>query len=113
MFLKRMSKLGNYFSNFSLLQFIAGAISVAGVGAIAVGIAQANINRLNDEDANLAARIKALEDNPYSLPSSVTADISGNCVERATVGALTKPTNEATLVTAVSAMIDAALVNPC
>ena len=85
-----MSELSNYFSNFSFLQFIAGAIAVAGVGAIAVGIAQANINRLNDEDASLGARIKALEDDTAlstslsslsATVSTISTQASANCAK--------------------------------
>ena len=41
---------------------MAGAVAVAGVGAIVYNENQNNINRLNDENAKLAGRIQALED---------------------------------------------------
>ena len=85
-----------------------------GVGAIIYNENEVRINRLNDEDVRLAARIKALETAPgYSLPSSVTADIAGNCAERATIAALADPTDAATTQARVISIIAAAKVNPC
>ena len=40
---------------------MAGAIAVAGVGGIIYNDNLNNVNRLNDEDAKLSARIKTLE----------------------------------------------------
>ena len=40
---------------------VAGAIAVAGVGGIIYNDNLNNVNRLNDEDAKLSARIKTLE----------------------------------------------------
>ena len=57
---------------------MAGAIAVAGVGAVIYNDNQNTVNTLNDENAKLAARVKSLEDNGYVLPSSITTSINSN-----------------------------------
>ena len=47
-------------TSFSIFQIVAAGIAVAGVVAIAANAAQANTNRLNDEDAKLRALIDSL-----------------------------------------------------
>ena len=59
---------------------MAGAIAVLGMGAVVYNDNENNINRLNDDNAKLAARISSLEATPgYSLPSSITSGIAANC----------------------------------
>ena len=94
---------------------IAGTIAVGAVGAIAVGIAQAALNQVNTENTNLAARLTAIENSRYSLPSSVSTDIAANCAAMTAIGALTPPADAAaaTIDASADAIIAAAKANPC
>ena len=46
-------------------------VAVAGVAAVAINAAQANTNRLNDEDAKLAAQIDTLSGRVATLEGIV------------------------------------------
>ena len=104
---------------------MAGAIAVLGIGAITYNENQNNVNRLNDEDAklktlidNLTTRMAAVETTANgaatsSSLTSLTTKVTNNCAERATIAALTDPTDSATTQAGVIAIIAAAKVNPC
>ena len=78
---------------FDLFQLLAGAIAVVGVGAIIYNDNLSNTNRLKDEDALLAARVKALESDGglaalatrvstvESSSSSATTQAAANCAK--------------------------------
>ena len=86
---------------------MAGAIAVAGVGAVLYTESRSQITKQNDEDAKLAARITTLETTPgYSLPSSVSSGIAANCAALKAIDALTGGAGStAALITAVTTAI--------
>ena len=78
---------------FDLFQLFAGAIAAVGVGGIIYNDNLNNVNRLNDENAKLAVRIKALESDGglaalatrvsavESSSSSSTTQAAANCAK--------------------------------
>ena len=81
-----------------------------GGGAIIYNENQNNVNRLNDEDAKLAARIKALEDTPgYTLPSTISTNIAAACSNLAALDAAfaSAPADLAAVGTGISGAITA------
>ena len=58
-------------NDFPLFQVLAVGVAVAGVAAVAINAAQANTNRLNDEDAKLAAQIDTLSGRVATLEGIV------------------------------------------
>lgn len=94
---------------------MVGAV-VLGAGVLGFGLAQSTISALNNENADIAARIKAIETSRYSLPSSVSSNVAGSCAAIAAIGALgtlATPTSDATAKTEMDKFINAAAAAGC
>ena len=91
-------------TSFSIFQIVAAGIAVAGVVAIAANAAQANTNRLNDEDAKLRALIDSLTTRVANVET--TANGAATATALASVKARTDQacTNQGNLETAFNAI---------
>ena len=79
------------FFQINLFQLLAGAIAVAGIGVIIYNDNLINVIRLNDENAKLEARIKALETDTglstlASRVAAVESSSSSSTTDLATLG---------------------------
>ena len=100
----RINKGFLYVTSISIFQIVAAGIAVAGVVAIAANAAQANTNRLNDEDAKLRALIDSLTTRVGNVET--TANGAATATALASVKARTDQacTNQAALNTALDAV---------
>ena len=67
---------------------MVGIAAVFGAGVIGFVLAQNAISELNNENANIAARIKAIQASPYSLPSSISSNVAVNCAAMSAMAAI-------------------------
>ena len=89
-------------------------IAVLGASVLGLGLAQATINQMNSESAAISARIKAIEDTRYSLPSSASGDVASNCAAIKAIGAITASAETMTGVqTDIGSIRTTAASNPC